>query len=406
MRKNMLLLGLALLLITLWQGPKSAAAEAQDHRPSYRSSEVIVRLRPSVNPQAFAASAGLRLGEQKNNQLPGQPIYRFEIADGSSPSDKAAGLAARSAVIYAEPDYIGQVPEATGRSSWVVGSGVKVYASQWAVERISLPAAQAINTGAGVTVAILDTGADLTHPALVDRLAPGYDFISNDDTPQEEGDATSGAFGHGTHVAGIVAITAPDARIMPLRTLNPDGSGDLWTQMQALRFAVDHGASVINLSFSFGERSQIFDDVVAEVSCSAAGETICHNQHTPGAVVVAAAGNTGARAREWPGASAVPGIIGVAASTDQDILADFSTYGGQIIVAAPGENITSSVPGGSYATWSGTSMAAPFVSGVAALVRSSHPDLTPISVIRQIASSSDPIKAPVHGRLNAAAALK
>jgi subtilisin family serine protease len=86
-------------------------------------------------------------------------------------------------------------------------------------------------------------------------------------------------------------------------------------------------------------------------------------------------------------------------------LAAFSTYGGQITIAAPGENITSAVPGGGYATWSGTSMAAPFVSGAAALVRASDAHLRPLDVIRHIASCNDEIDAPVHGRLNAAAAL-
>ncbi|MEI7770686.1 MAG: S8 family serine peptidase [Chloroflexales bacterium] len=405
MRRNTLYFWLPLLLIVLPLAATPATAHEDGSSQSYRSTELIVKLKPWADPTVFAESAGLRLQSRSNSRIPGRPIYRFDIADGATPIAKATALASNAAVAYVEPNYVGQVPEATRRSSWVVGSDAGAYVAQWAAAQINLPAAHAISKGTDVIVAILDTGIDLTHPALANRLVPGYDFIGGDDTPQEEGDASSGAFGHGTHVAGLVALTAPEARIMPLRTLDSDGSGDLWTQVVALRYAADHGAEVINLSFSFGQRSQLFDDVVADVSCSATGYTNCRSRRQPGAVVVAAAGNTGARTRAWPGASSVPGIVGVAASTAQDTLATFSTYGGQIMVAAPGEGITSSVPGGGYATWSGTSMAAPFVSGVAALIRANEVYLRPIDVIQRIAASNAEIDGPVHGRLDAAAVL-
>lgn len=269
-----------------------------------------------------------------------------------------------------------------------------------------LSAAHGITRGAGVTVAILDTGVDPEHPALKERLDGGYDFVDGDSDPRELGspDADAG-FGHGTHVAGLVALVAPDARILPLRTLAPDGSGDLWTQIVALNYAVERGALVVNMSFSFGERSRIFDDFLGSVTCTASGGQACRQGRLRGAVAVAAAGNSGAAAREFPGASTVPGAIGVAASNQADTLAPFSTFGPWLAVAAPGEAIVSTVPGGGYAAWSGTSMAAPLVAGTAALVRSVEPLLGPAEVVRRIVDSATPIDARVRRRVDAGNAV-
>lgn len=396
-----LLLALVLLTATLGAGP----AAAHDRRPgdALVPGEVIVKLAPWANPRSFAAAAGLRPADG-SAQIPGRSIYRFTIADGLPPRAKAETLAGHRQVVYAEPNYIGQVPEAQKRSSWVVGEDAGAYALQWAAERIGLPRAHAVSRGAGVTVAVLDTGVDLEHPALAGHLVPGYDFVGDDDTPQEEGPG-EGAFGHGTHVAGLIALAAPEAAILPLRTLDAGGAGDLWTQALALRYAAERGADVINLSFSFGERSALFEDMVAEVTCSAMGYADCRVRSRPGAVVVAAAGNGGSSARQWPGASTLPGIVAVAASTERDGLADFSCYGGWVAVAAPGENVVSSVPGATYAAWSGTSMATPLVSGVSALVRSAGARLRPADVLKRVVGSAAEIDAPVRRRLDAAAAV-
>lgn len=386
--------------------PSPIAAVQRSRGDAGVPGEVIVRLVASADPHSFARSAGLRLGRSGANQIPGRPIYRFEVIDETTPGAKAKALAGNQQVIYAEPNYLGQVPEAQKRSSWVVGGDAGVYAAQWVAERIGLDRAHTVSRGAGVTVAILDTGVELGHPALAGRLADGYDFVDSDDAPEEVGNSSvSDAFGHGTHVAGLVALAAPEASIMPLRTLDDQGLGDLWTQVLALRYAADHRADVINLSFSFGEHSALFDDVIAEVTCTTTGYTDCRAQNRPGVVVIAAAGNSGSNTREWPGASTLPGIVAVAASTEHDGLAAFSNYGAWVPLAAPGENVLSSVPHGIYASWSGTSMAAPLVSGVSALVRSTDPHLGPADVIKRIIGTADVIDAPVRHRLDAAQAI-
>lgn len=397
---------LTICLFSLLAVSPGYARSAPRTSDAFVPGELIVRLHPRVDPRSFAAGAGLGADSSQFEQLRSMPVYRFRIVDGTSPREKAAGLAADPSVIYAEPNYLGQIPEARRRSLWVVGSSAEQYVEQWAPQRMRLPEAHAVTRGAGIVVALLDTGVDVEHPAFAGRLERGYDFFDVDNDPREvPGVAPDSAFGHGTHVAGLIALSAPEARLLPLRTLGPDGTGDLWTQVLALRYAAEQGAHVVNLSFSFAERSRLFEDVIAEVTCASTAQNSCRRRGRTGAVVVAAAGNSGAHTREWPGASTVPGLVTVAASTEHDTLADFSNFGGWVHIAAPGEAIISTVPGGAYALWSGTSMATPLVSGVAALVRANNAALRPLDVVKYVVESASPIQERVRCRVDAAAAL-
>jgi subtilisin family serine protease len=378
-----------------------APAEAATSRARASTNEVLVRLHPAADPQALGARAGLTLLDR----IPEQQLYRFAITDGTSAREKAAGLVAYPGVVAADPNYEVVSPWAVRRVTWVVGSDAEGYAAQWAPARLGLDVAHAVTRGEGVTVAILDTGVDAQHPAFGGRLVGGHDFVDGDSDPREEGSADSdAAFGHGTHVAGLVALVAPGASILPLRTLAPDGSGDLWTQIVAMHYAVAQGATVINLSFSFGERSRVFEEALAAITCVTGTDKLCRGIGR-GALVVAAAGNTGAAVREFPGASPVPGLLGVAASTEADTLASFSTFGPWLPLAAPGELIVSAVPGGGYAAWSGTSMATPLVAGTAALVRAVYPTLGAAGTARHIVETSAPLEARVRRRVDSAAAV-
>lgn len=395
----LLLLGFAVPAVSA----PAIAAPVADYSPN----EVVVKLNPSANLRAVAAAHRLKLPQSAADQLDLQPIYRLQIADGATPTAKAAELTGDGRVAYAEPNYVSELPEARQRSSWVVGDGIGGYAAQWAPAALRLPEAHTITRGADVTVAILDTGADLSHPALAGHLVPGYDFVDLDDDASEVGVYGSDmAYGHGTHVAGLVALAAPDAKIMPLRTLGPDGIGTIWMQVQALRYAINHGADVINLSYSFSNRSRVLDDVLAQVTCTAAIDDDCHAKIRPGAIVAAASGNSGGSDREYPAADQLPGVLAVAASTEANTLAAFSTYGSWVQVAAPGDHIVSSVPGGGYAIWSGTSMASPLAAGSAALVRAAYPGLRPADIATRLVTTGAPLAGLVHRRIDAAAALK
>jgi subtilisin family serine protease len=164
---------------------------------------------------------------------------------------------------------------------------------------------------------------------------------------------------------------------------------------QAIRYVTEQKVQVINISYSVHQRSLLIDDLLSRVTAL-----------LPGALVVAAAGNSGpSTAPEYPAADDAPGLVAVAASTQNDQLASFSTRGSWVDLAAPGESITSSVPDDLYGTWSGTSMAAPLVAGTAALVQSANPGLSAEQVAQRIVMTAARISSPVAHRVDAAAAV-
>jgi subtilisin family serine protease len=123
------------------------------------------------------------------------------------------------------------------------------------------------NKGAGIKVAVLDTGIDLTHPAFAGKLLPGYDFVDGDSDPTEVPcsptpcSTTSVAFGHGTHVAGLIALVAPSAKIIPYRVLDVNGEGNAWVLAEALARAVVDGADVINMSLGTATRTRVLASI-------------------------------------------------------------------------------------------------------------------------------------------------
>jgi subtilisin family serine protease len=333
-----------------------------------------------------------------------RPIYRVKAIGAISAKTALAGLQAELDVLIAEPNLVQHPPEAAKNNVWAIGTP-SAYVAQWAWTSLRLDDVHQLATGAGVRVAVLDTGVDRLHPALVSRLDPGYDFVDGDTDPSEQGSRLDPAFGHGTHVAGIVAQIAPDARIVPMRVLDPQGAGDTWALGEALLRAVDpdgnpatdDGAHVINLSMGGITRTRLLDAVAQLAECGAADANDpvteqsdagygvdrerCSN--SIGAVIVASAGNDGSSSlRIYPAAEGAYGLISVAASQSDGRLAGFSNSGNWIDVAAPGDGITSTVPGGGYGTWSGTSMASPMVAGTAALVRQVAPSM-PASEVKR-----------------------
>jgi thermitase len=378
--------------------------------------EVVIKLRNAADLGAVATA--YRLDPRPIDQFGTRPIYRIRIADGADPDTRAGELMGDARVEYAEPNLIGYAPEVRTMSSWAIGGNSGEYASQYAATTMRLPDAHQDTRGAGVTVAVLDTGVDRSHPALAGRLVPGYDFVDMDTDPSEVGTRQNPAYGHGTHVAGLVALAAPEASIMPLRVLDRNGMGNIWVLAEAVGYAADpaRGVSVINMSLGTLRRTQLLDDIVRSVTCSnedddddddddgVATHPDCAGGKF-GIVVTIGAGNSGGTTPEYPAAEGVPGSLAVAASTREDTLASFSTRGPWVRVAAPGQDILGPVPGGGYGVWSGTSMAAPLTAGTVALVRAKNTSMKAYEVTNLIVEKSKPIPGPVPHRVDAGLAL-
>lgn len=258
----------------------------------------------------------------------------------------------------------------------------------WALDRLDPASAWRITKGRGVTVAVIDSGVSATHPLLKGRVLPGADFNG---LPGRQGQCDQA--GHGTIVAGIIAGQegtgapytgiAPEARILPLRVLaSTERTTDdaLPGQIgQAIRWAADHGADIINLSLVTLDRPELKDAIDY-----ALGKRV---------IVVAAAGNRQENQQDQPAyPAAYPGVIAVAGVDEKGGHVGSSVAGDYVDVAAPGLDILGPAPQGSgYLTepQGGTSFAAAYVSGVAALVRAAHPDLTPTDVAYRLTRTAD-----------------
>jgi subtilisin family serine protease len=314
---------------------------------------------------------------------------------GSTTEDKQSDLAKTlqkdERVRFAEPNYEGESADHDRFHAWWSdhgsdGDGANSVSGSFvaAGQTIDLTGAHAEATGAGVTVAVIDSGVDADHEQLRGRVTAGWDFVDDDDEPDDvavnadtDGDGhVDEAWGHGTHVAGIVAQVAPDAEIWSYRVLNSNGSGTAYGVAAALFHATDRGVDVINLSFGLDQkyRSKVLKEALKYAK-------------TQGVIVVAAAGNDGGKAKRYPAADKDVLAVG-AADGDGAGLAAFANHGDWVEVAAPGIAVHSTLPNGGYGSWSGSSMAAPFVAGQAALLLDAAPDEKPKKIVEAIEKSS------------------
>jgi len=256
-----------------------------------------------------------------------------------------------------------------------------------------------------VIVAVIDSGIDGSHPEFKGQLVPGFDFTLKTPAPGGQVDG----YGHGTHVAGVIgakthngigiAGIAPGCRLMPVRIFNDFGHSESGRSAAAVIWAVDNGAKVINASWGSPMEG-------------AASKAAYQYAIQRDVVFVAAAGNSGNEEPKYPGASVE--AIGVSATNDIDGWASFSTFGDWIALAAPGKGILSTYPlhkGNGYRIMEGTSMAAPFVTAAAALVRSEYPDWNVAQVRAQLERTAKDVimtgkdKYSGHGRVDMARAV-
>jgi subtilisin family serine protease len=287
----------------------------------------------------------------------------------------AGSLSSDSGVLWAEPNYLRRPARTVNDPR---------FGEQWALPRIRVPEAWDVTMGVPfVIVAVVDSGVDLDHPDLQGQLVDGYNLLDPGSPPRDDS-------GHGTHAAGIIAAVAnngvgiagvaPNVMIMPLKVLDSAGVGRDSDVAEAIHYAVDHGAWVVNMSFNGRDSSRTLEEAVAYAS-------------ERGVVLVVAAGNEGRDAPSYPGA--IKPAIAVGATALDDRRAFFSNFGPWVDLAAPGQAILSTfwnpTAGSVYTIETGTSTAAPLVAGVVALMFSAQPFLSVDDIVAALSATADPL---------------
>ncbi|MFH0900075.1 MAG: discoidin domain-containing protein [Pseudomonadota bacterium] len=383
----------------------------------YLMHEVIIR--PSAENElelaAALAAIGGRVVDDDSPLTTELGYVRILLPDDINTDQAIEYLERESLVEKAEPNFVVE-HTATPNDSY--------YSSLWGMTRIAAPAAWNVTSGSSqVIVAVSDTGVDYAHPDLAANMfvnegevpgngrdddgngfvddVRGWDFANNDADPRDD-------HGHGTHVSGTIGAVGNNGigvvgvswkvKVLPVKFLGASGSGSLWAGAQSLLYAAKMNAKVVNASWGCACASSYLDDAAQKLA-------------EAGGMLVAAAGNSATdndRYTFYPAGIPKPNVVAVAAVTPtSDSLAYFSNYGATTVhVAAPGQSILSTLPGGNYASWSGTSMAAPHVSGVVALYYALHPDATFDVVKEKLIATSDPSaalegKVVANGRINA-----
>lgn len=300
--------------------------------------------------------------------------------------DKAVSMLGSAADVV-EPDFVVSLPDPV-----VSAQDDPLVAQQYQLALVHAQEAWGTTRGAGVVIAVIDTGIDCGHEDLAAHCRAGYDFTDTGSTADDNG--------HGTHVAGIAAAlggngqggsgVAPDAALLPVKVLGANGSGQLSAVASGIVWAAQNGARVENLSLGCRCDSQLIADAVSDA-------------RSLGAVVIAAAGNDSTNIPATPAQYAV-GVGAIDAASQR---AGFSNYGGNARVAAPGVNILSTCRGNQYCSMSGTSMASPVAAGAAALLVAACPACSAPQIETALVDGADPIVTdkPVGGRLNVARSL-
>ncbi len=317
-------------------------------------------------------------------------------------------------IVDSELNYLGRVPEGGPSGGTVFGDDLQAsVATQNALTTIRVPAAHAVARGAGIMVAVVDTGVDATHPLLAPHvlLGAGFDFFDQDGDASEDrnfadddGDGLiDEQFGHGTFIASLVLAVAPHATIVPVRVLNDDGVGTASTIAAGIVWAADAGSHVINVSVALPDAADAVKHAI----------DYARNR---GAVVIAAAGNDGRDDVIFP--ARFGDVLAVTASDNNGIVPIFANHGSKVSVVAPGVELIGAYPEAfsqrGTARWTGTSFSTPLVSGTAALIFSAFPGIDPDEVLDRVvdtAMSLDAQNPGLSGRLgtgliNAAAAVR
>lgn len=332
------------------------------------STSLLVKYKSAVS-ESTRGKINAELGGKAKRHIKELGVDIVQVASTDSLGETMQKFKSRVEVEYAEPNYLAKrflTPNDT------------LFNKQWGLQKIEAPKAWDTSQGGYGPVAIIDTGITSSQADLSGSVQTGFNFV-NDTTDTNDDN------GHGTHVAGIVSANSNNGTgvasigfkgsLLPVKVLDNTGAGTYGDVASGIVFAADKGARVLNLSLGGSSSSRTLQDAVKYAQ-------------NKGAVVVAAAGNNGNNSAVYP--AAYPGVIAVSASTQDDNLASFSSYGGHVYVAAPGVSIVSTYNSGGYATLSGTSMATPVVSGLIGLALSKGTTST-TTVVNDLKTTSDKV---------------
>ena len=379
--------------------------------------EVVVKYHDPEDGPAAAAADGLEVIAELGSDADEMPL--LVSTEGQAVATVLAELNADPAVDYAEPNYVvgltdepsqgelTNLPADTGATAVSVNDPRS--AEQYSLDRMQVRSAWGLSPGGASVVAVLDTGVQFDHPDLAGRLLTGHDFVNNDTNASDDN-------GHGTWVSGIIAANPNEAygmagiswndRILPVKIMGREGTGDTSDLTSGIIWAANHGATVINMSVGGFPTSQYVQDAV-------------NYAWNKGAVLIGAAGNNRREETFYPASFA--NVVSVSATQADDEFANWSSYGSKVDVSAPGATILTTncytCTYGAHDTWgshtkiSGTSFAAPNVSGVVALIRGRYPGEGPAQIVNRLLASVDDMGYPGWdnryglGRVNAASAV-
>lgn len=320
---------------------------AQNALPSGTASgeEILVGFRPGVSlPQAAQVHQAQQATLKK--RIKGIDVEVVRLPSEVPIQEAAAKYKARAEVEFAEPNFLAQA---------FLSPNDPLYNKQWNLLKIASDESFDFSQGGFSKIAVVDTGVDPNHPDLSGLVLTGFNTIDGTENSSDD-------HGHGTHVAGIAAAQTNNATgvasasftstILPIKVLNKDGFGTYADVAEGIVYAVDNEARIINLSLGGTSDSETLKRAVRYAQ-------------NKGSLLVAAAGNNGNDTPVYP--ASYDGVLAVSASDQDDSLASFSSFGKNIFVASPGVSITSTVLAAGYASYNGTSMAAPHLSGLLAL---------------------------------------
>lgn len=367
-------------IILLLSSTASAAHPNKSYSDAPGQGRFIVSFKQSLNEDGLAL---LRKGGAT-------PIRNLRIINGvvvRAPPGVIKRLERNPGILSIEPDIrvraLGKKPERTGKSASQIQGSQPV---PWGVDKIDADLAWSLSRGAGVKIAVLDTGIDKDHPDLSGNIMGGVNYVSTpwwaDPDPLDWGDDN----GHGSHVAGIIGAldndigvigVAPGSWLYGVKVLDKKGDGFLSDVILGIEWAIDNDMDIITMSLGSNTGSQSLEEAL-------------DNAYNAGILVVAAAGNDGDSNPDddvdYP--ARYDPVIAVGATDSNDIHPGWSSDGPEVEISAPGVNVYSTWKNGGYNTESGTSMATPHVTGVAALLLAYDPGLSPDQVRARLQSTA------------------